>query len=86
MKEIETLEDAHGLIKDAMKEVKQELLLTLEDGTDHIAYLHSVKAEGKNLIIDFSTLSEDRKAEIGKVVEQCVLAQVNQFKRKPFSF
>lgn len=77
------------IIKDAMKTVKQEVVITLLDGTPHIAYIHDAKFEGDRVVVDFSTLSEDRKEEIGIQVERCIQAQLNELMKEAkrrFSF
>ncbi|EQA7786783.1 hypothetical protein ACX818_001377 [Acinetobacter baumannii] len=67
------------IIKESMKDVKQEILIKLKDGTDHIVYLHDciIDNNGK-MVVDFSTLSEDRKVEIGEAVEACMQAQFTE--------
>lgn len=72
----------HSIIKESMKSVKQEIVITLPDGTIHLIYLHDISYKGKQLIIDFSTPSEDRKDELGPYVKDCIMAQVNQKSNK----
>lgn len=64
------------IVKESMKDVKQEMLITLEDGSDHIVYLHDAEITDKQLSIDFSTFDETRKDEIGEAVKQCLMAQL----------
>ena len=68
-------QQSFDIIKDCMKDIKQEIRLTLEDGTDHIVYIHEIAAKGNQLTIDFSTLSEERKAELEPHVHACMQAQ-----------
>ncbi|AFL47522.1 head vertex assembly chaperone [Acinetobacter phage ZZ1] len=58
------------IIKDAMKDVKHEMVITLEDDTHHIVYIHGCDVDVSGRIsLDFSTPSTDRKDELGKHVE-----------------
>ncbi len=77
-----------GIIKDAMKDVKQEILIKLEDGTDHIVYITEIQISGNGVSYGFSTPSEDRKVELTVHVEKILQMQLNDlmFKRKMFSF
>ncbi|ADG59986.1 head vertex assembly chaperone [Acinetobacter phage Acj9] len=77
------------IVKESMKDVKQEILITLEDGSNHIVYLHDAKLSGKELTVDFSTFDEDRKPEIGEAVKACLQAQFTHSLARPkkrFSF
>lgn len=72
------------LIKKAMKTVKQEIVITLLDGTPHIVYLHdAVIQEDGSLRTDWSTPSTDRKEEIGVELEKCIAAQFNLHIKRP---
>lgn len=64
------------IVKESMKTVKQEILITLEDGTNHIVYLHDAEIADNQLTVDFSTFDETRKDEIGEAVKQCLMAQL----------
>ena len=84
------------IVKDAMKNVMQEMVITLEDDTAHIVYIHNIDFDQKdsNIIVDFSTLSENRKDDIYPHVVACIEAQIKDYqntwkstqKRKIFSF
>lgn len=72
------------LIKQAMKTVKQEIVITLLDGTPHIIYLHdAVIQEDGSLRTDWSTPSTDRKDELGVELEKCIAAQFNLHIKRP---
>ncbi|ANA49387.1 head formation protein [Salmonella phage SEA1] len=66
------------IVKKAMSNIVQEILLTLEDGSSHIVYVTSINHNGNEISVDFSTLSEDRKAELAPHVEKCVKIQIEQ--------
>lgn len=65
------------IVKKAMENVIQEILITLEDGSNHVVYVTSLTAiEGGGVSLEFSTLSEDRKAELTPHVEKCIKMQI----------
>lgn len=67
------------IIKDSMGSVKQEILLTLPDGSSHIVYVMKVDISPKGQVsVDFGTPSEERKAELAEHVEKCVTMQINE--------
>ncbi|UPW42404.1 head formation protein [Salmonella phage CF-SP2] len=67
------------IIKKAMDNVVQEILITLEDGSQHIVYVTSIDSvDGTGVSVGFSTLSEDRKAELAPHVEKCIKIQIEQ--------
>lgn len=67
------------IVKKAMENVIQEILITLEDGSEHIVYITSLdNIEGNGVSVSFSTLSEDRKAELAPHVEKCIKIQIEQ--------
>ena len=59
-----SLEEAHGLIQEAMKTVIQELIIVDEEGEHHIVYIHNVEydPDTKGIVVDYSTPS-DRDVE-----------------------
>lgn len=66
------------IIKDSMGTVKQEILLTLPDGSSHIVYVMDINISNKGQVtVDFGTPSEERKAELAVHVEKCVTMQIN---------
>ena len=77
-----------GIIKEAMKDVKQEILIKLEDGTDHIVYVTELQISGNGVSYGFSTLSEDRKAELTPHVERVLKLQLDEILKsaKHFQF
>lgn len=60
MKKINTLDEAHELIQEVMKDVLQEIIIIDEDGEHHLIYVHSIDRDPKTggVIIDFSTMSD----------------------------
>lgn len=80
------------IVKEAMKDVKQELLLTLEDGTNHVVYIHDCRVLNNGQVeTDFSTLTEGRQEEIAHGVEMCMRSQLDRpshvpKKRRLFAF
>ncbi|WBF78643.1 hypothetical protein ADLP1_073 [Acinetobacter phage vB_AbaM_DLP1] len=81
-------EKSLSIIKDAMKDVKHELLIKLEDGTDHIVYITEFQISGNGVTYGFSTPSEDRKAELIPHIEYILKEMIVNFskRKKPFSF
>lgn len=81
-------EKSLSIIKDAMKDVRQEIIIKLEDGTDHIVYVGDVTISGSRVHYGFSTPSEDRKDELAKHVDHIIKLQMAdiQSKKKMFSY
>lgn len=76
----EVYEKSLGVVRDAMKDVIQEILIELPDGTAHIVYIMGLKFSDKNQIeVDFNTPSEDRKDELYVHVEKCVRIQLQEY-------
>lgn len=72
-------EEAHNLIKEAMKDVKQEMVILL-DGENHLIYIHSINIDKKGQItFDFSTPSNDKKDVLIPHIEQCIKAQYQDY-------
>lgn len=68
-------EKSYQIMKNAMSDVKQEILISLPDGTSHIVFVTSIKASKDNpgeLEILFCTPSENRKNELYAHVHNCV--------------
>ncbi|ASD52018.1 head vertex assembly chaperone [Pseudomonas phage PspYZU05] len=65
------------VIKEAMSNVIQEILITLEDGTTHMVYVMALDATDKGIKVEFNTPSKDRKDELAVHVEKCIIAQIN---------
>lgn len=67
------------IVQDAMENVIQEILLTLEDGSAHMVYITKLDISPSGQVdLEFSTLEQDRKAELAPHVEQCVKIQIQQ--------
>lgn len=77
----EVYEKSLGLVREAMKEVIQEILIELPDGTAHIVYIMGLKfSDNRGQVeIDFNTPSEDRKDELYAHVENCVKIQLQEY-------
>lgn len=79
----EVYEKSLGVVREAMKEVIQEILIELPDGTAHIVYIMGLKFSDRNEVeIDFNTPSEDRKDELYAHVENCVRIQLQDYFKK----
>lgn len=81
--EVEKPEDrlfnkSFDIVKESMKDVIQEMVITLEDSSAHIVYIQSINFDNSKLTVEFSTLSEDRKEELGPHVENCIKIQINE--------
>lgn len=78
------------IIQNAMENVIQEILITLEDGSNHLVYITKLDWNNGQVIIDFATLDQDRKAELIPHVEKCIKIQIEealaQRKKKRFKF
>lgn len=69
------LTDAHNMVKEAMKDVKQEMVIVL-DGEHHLVYIHNINIEKSGQVtIDFSTPSEGMKDMLLPHVEACLKQQ-----------
>lgn len=67
------------IIRESMGRVKQEILLTLPDGTPHMVYVTDIKISPKGEVqAEFATPSEDRKNELAEHVVKCVTMQIQQ--------
>lgn len=89
----EAFDKSLDIIKESMKGVIQEILLTLPDGTAHMVYITGLKMSDTvkdEVEVSFNTPSTDRKAELYEHVENCVKIQLEQqfkeIKKKKFWF
>lgn len=88
----EIFERSLNVIKKAMKDVKQEIIIQLPDGTSHVVYIMALALNNGNVEYSFSTLSEDRKEELSHHVDNCLKAQIDTIlqelnsKRKPIGW
>lgn len=58
MKQPNSLEEAHNMIKDAMGEILQEIIVIDENGEHHIVFIHDIVTnENNELEVIFSTPS-----------------------------
>ena len=60
-------------VREAMKDVKHEMLLVDENGVSYIAYIMGLNMEGPRLTYDFSTPSED-KDKVARLIDECLEA------------
>lgn len=78
------------IVRSAMENVIQEILITLEDGSHHIVYITKLDWVDGKIVMDFAVLDQDRKAELAPHVEKCVTMQVqqafNERTKKKFKF
>lgn len=71
--------EAHSIIQEAMKDVKQEIVILL-NGEHHLIYIHKVKIDKKGKVtFDFSTPSNYPKDELVPHIENCIKAQYQDF-------
>ena len=77
-----SLEEAHGLIQEAMKTVIQELIIVDEEGEHHIVYIHNVAydPDTKGIMVDYSTPS-DRDVVYPHVIK-ALTAQIKEAEEK----
>lgn len=86
----EIFNESLRVVKDAMKNVVQEILLTLPDGSSHMVYVTGLEMSNNKtgeLTVLFNTPSEDRKAELYPHVENCIKIQLQEhFQQKKKSW
>lgn len=58
MKSPRTLDEAHELIQEAMKDVIQELIVIDNKGEHHMIYVHGIEYNNGKIAIDYSTPSD----------------------------
>lgn len=77
-----SLEEAHGLIQEAMKTVIQELIIVDEEGEHHIVYIHNVEydPDTKGIVVDYSTPS-DRDVVYPHIIK-ALTAQIKEAEEK----
>ena len=77
-----SLEEAHGLIQEAMKDVIQELIIVDEEGEHHIVYIHNVEydPDTKGIMVDYSTPS-DRDVVYPHIIK-ALTAQIKDVEEK----
>lgn len=74
--EIKTLDDAHALIQEAMKDVIQELIIV--DGEEsHLVYIYKINLVKGKLNVEYSTPSEK---DIKDLVHKAIRAQLDNYK------
>lgn len=73
------VEEAHNLIKESMKDIKQEMVIIL-DGENHLVYIHEINIDKTGKIeFKFSTPSEDKKEELLPHIEKCIQLQYEDY-------
>ncbi|EEX9354439.1 hypothetical protein DVN97_003948 [Escherichia coli] len=78
------------IIKSAMENVIQEIVIKLEDGSTHIVYVTKLDWVDGKVVMDFAVLDQERKAELAPHVEKCITMQLqdafNKRSKKKFKF
>ena len=64
------------IIKSAMENVIQEIVIKLEDGSTHIVYVTKLDWVDGKVVMDFAVLDQERKAELAPHVEKCITMQL----------
>lgn len=73
--QINSLEEAHALIQEAMKDVIQELIIV--DGTNHhLVYIYKIEMVKGKLHVEYSTASEQEN--IKELVYEAIQTQIEQ--------
>lgn len=70
------------VIKQAMENVIQEIVITLEDGTYHIVYLTKFEINGSAISYEFNTPDESRKPDLIPHIEHILKMQIQQHANK----
>ena len=79
--EKDLFDKSYSLVKESMKNVIQEVLLTLPDGSSHMVYITEMNVIGDNQVeVFFNTPSEDRKEELYPHVIECIKTQYHEAK------
>ena len=67
------------IVQDAMKEVKQELIIIDGNGVHHLVYIHDI-VYNKGLDVKFSSMSTVTD-ELTELVEKAIMAQLPKRKK-----
>lgn len=69
MNENQLVDKSIDLVKEAMKSVKAEFLIILEDGSSHIVYITKSEIIDNKIIYECCTPSKDRAEELNPHIE-----------------
>lgn len=69
MNENQLVNKSIDLVKEAMKDVKAEFLIVLEDGSSHIVYITKFEIVDNKIIYECCTPSKDRTEELSPHIE-----------------
>ncbi|ANM46552.1 head vertex assembly chaperone [Morganella phage vB_MmoM_MP1] len=72
-----------GIIKEAMDDVLQEMVIIIDD-EPHLVYIQSLDINNGKVEFTFSTLSDIPRDVLIPHIENCIKAQIEQFKPKSF--
>lgn len=76
----QNLNDAQMLIKKAMENVKQELLIIDKSGKSHLVYIFDAHIHDGKLHVDYKAVNEND--EIHQLVHEAMNAQINQIMKE----
>lgn len=63
------------VLAEALKDVKQELLIIDEKDVSHLVYIHNIKWSSRGLEVEFSTPEKDKEA-LSTLVHDAIYAQI----------
>lgn len=64
-----------NVLAEALKDVKQELLIIDEKDVSHLVYIHNIKWSNRGLEVEFSTPEENKEA-LSPLVHDAIYAQI----------
>ncbi|WJZ27912.1 head vertex assembly chaperone [Serratia phage 92A1] len=82
LSEAQIYEKSLGLVKEAMKNVIQEMVVIDKEGTHHIAYITHLEYTGGQVIFEFNTPSENKDI-VQELAQQCLEAQIKEVMNRP---
>ncbi|UOX40420.1 head vertex assembly chaperone [Aeromonas phage GomatiRiver_11] len=75
-----SLTEAHNLIKEAMKNVRQELLIIDKSGNSHLVYIFDMHYHEGKLHVDYKAVRDND--EVHALVHEAIEAQVKQIMKE----
>ena len=69
--------DGYEIVKDAMKDVIQELIVVDESGVHHLVFVHKIEMVDGKLVVDFSSPSE-YTSKLDGLVNDAMNAQIKE--------
>ncbi|QBX32720.1 head vertex assembly chaperone [Aeromonas phage Asfd_1] len=81
-----SLEEAHALIKEAMKDVRQELLIIDKSGASHLVYVFDMHYHDGKLHVDYKAVrdSDEVHALVHEAIEAQIKHTMKEEKEKPW--